>query len=314
MILAAAFGIFLCGPRHAYPDAREEVHKIIIPEAGKPVEIDNINGSVTVSAWDRDVIDVLAVKKTRKNKDELDRVSIVIDNTDVLKIRTDIDSRNRHERTFLEKLLEMNWSMEPRVTVEYTVNIPQSCILGKAKTTNGAVTISGTTGDTIAETTNGAVRIEKAQGRILAKSTNGSISAFDITGQIDAVTTNGKINCENISGIINAHTTNGAIDIQDSHSIRKVHTTNSSIDIKLTGFLDCDMDVKTTNGSITLQTPREMNVYLDMSTTNGSIEAEGFTITISQLSKNHLTGTIGTPERSVTLRTTNGSIRLKPNG
>jgi len=88
----------------AYSDIQEEFHRKIEAEEGKTIEIDNINGTVTVSSWENDYVDVFALKKTRRGRDELDRVTIEIHNNEVLEIITVVDKYNPDEYSFFERL------------------------------------------------------------------------------------------------------------------------------------------------------------------------------------------------------------------
>ena len=295
----------------AYSDFQEEFHKTIKIKKGKTIKIDNINGNVNVSSWDNDYVDVYALKKTRRSRDELDRVTIEVHNKDVLEITTLVDKYDPDEYSFFERLFKGLRTRNPKVTVEYTVKIPRTSNLGIAETTNGNVNITGTSGDTLAKTTNGRVFVDNVKGYINAISTNGNIEVINVEGSAEAKTTNGKVYIENVSGVVSARSTNSGIEIKGATEINSAGTTNGDIEISLTEHSSGDMDISTTNGSITLHVPSNFNGDVDLKTTNGSIKAENFTITLEKLSKNHLIGTIGNGGRFIKMKTTNGSINLE---
>ncbi len=307
LILAAIVSI----SPEAYPDTQEKFHKTIKVEEGKTIEIDNINGAVTVSSWENDYVDVFALKKTRMGRDELDRVTIEIHNNEVLEIITVVDKYNPDKYSFFERLYYGFQKRNPKVTVDYTVTIPFTCNPGIAKTTNGNVNISGTSGETLAKTTNGRVHVESVTGHMNAISTNGGIKIMDVDGSADARTTNGKVYIEDVSGTVNAKSTNSGIEIIGATELYSARTTNGNIKISLREHSSGDMDISTTNGSITLLVPAHFSADVDLKTTNGRIHAENFTITLKQLSKNHLIGTIGSGGRFLKMKTTNGSIKLE---
>ncbi len=306
LILAAVLSL----STEAYSDFQEEFHKTIKVEKGKTIVIDNINGNVNVSSWDNDYVDVYALKKTRRGRDELDRMTIEVHNKDVLEITTVADEYDPDEYSFFERFFKGFRKRNPKVTVEYTVKIPRTSNLGIAETTNGNVNITGTSGETLAKTTNGRVFVDDVKGYINAVSTNGSIKVIDVEGSADAKTTNGKVYIENVSGVTSAKSTNSGIEIKGTSEINSARTTNGNIKIFLTEDSSGDMDISTTNGSITLRVPLNFNGDVDLKTTNGSIKAENFTITLGKLSKNHLIGTIGNGGRFINIKTTNGSIIL----
>ncbi len=124
-------------------------------------------------------------------------------------------------------------------------------------------------------------------------STNGAIIATDCSGDFDCSTTNGKIRLEDISGSARAKSTNGSLYI----SFRKFNS-------------DKEMRFRTTNGSIKLLLPYNTNADLEARTTNGSIKCE-LPLT-ERYAKSHkrLEGEINDGGTLLTLRTTNGSIKI----
>ena len=60
----------------ALADTTVEFRKTVPLSPGAPVTVDNVNGSITVSAWDSTYADIFAVKQSKYNRDEIDKVSI----------------------------------------------------------------------------------------------------------------------------------------------------------------------------------------------------------------------------------------------
>ena len=54
--------------------AQEEFRETYKLKSGSPLSVENTNGSISVTVWDKDYVDVYAVKKTRKDEDELKKV------------------------------------------------------------------------------------------------------------------------------------------------------------------------------------------------------------------------------------------------
>jgi DUF4097 and DUF4098 domain-containing protein YvlB len=163
-----------------------------------------------------------------------------------------------------------------RVSVKYEVRVPRGVNLGKVRSTNGSVYIVGPVGHTNASTTNGRIELEGAKGTISLSSTNGKVEAANVEGELDADTTNGSIVLEMISyeGTIKAKTTNGSITLRIG-SLEKVNA---------------DLIARTTNGSISLDFP----------------------VTLKSLKKSRrsLEAQIGQGGPEISLRTTNGSIKI----
>jgi phosphoesterase RecJ-like protein len=124
-------------------------------------------------------------------------------------------------------------------------------------------------------------------------STNGAIIATDCSGDFNCSTTNGKIRLEDISGSARAKSTNGSLYI----SFRKFNS-------------EKEMRFRTTNGSIKLMLPYNTNADLEARTTNGSIKCELPLTERYAKSRKRLEGEINDGGTLITLRTTNGSIKI----
>lgn len=206
--------------------AQEEFHNTYTLKPGSALSVENTNGSVSVTGWDENYVDVYAIKKTNKDENELEKVEIQVSKNGNLSIET----------YYIEK--------RARVSVDYTIKAPKTIEVTYAKTTNGEVTLNGTYGDTYVKSTNGALRIENADGFIEAHTTNGNITLARSTGIKSARTTNGSIHATFLKLA-------GDVEIK---------TTNGSIKLTIPDDLDADVDLKTTNGSIKA---KEIPIMLD---------------------------------------------------
>ncbi len=218
------------------------------------------HGSVTITTWKEDKVDIKALKTTKGDPDKLKEVKIEVEaTTNSVSVNT-IYPRGKNIR----------------VSVKYEVKVPQGVNLGKVKSTNGNIYITGPVGHTNASTTNGRVDLDGAKGTISLSSTNGRIDAVNIKGELDARSTNGTIVLEMLSfeDTIKAKTTNGSITLRVG-SLEKVNA---------------DFNARTTNGSISLDLP--------------------VTLKGMKKSRRSLEGQIGQGGPEILLRTTNGSIKI----
>ena len=115
----------------------EEFHQAYALTPGGRVELDNINGAVHISTWDRNEVKVDAVKSA-DSKDRLDEARIEIDSgSDYLSIRT---KYRDHDLTF-------NWgSHNNPPSVEYTLTVPRGVRLDEIKLINGSLDVTGVSG------------------------------------------------------------------------------------------------------------------------------------------------------------------------
>lgn len=214
-ILSALFG----------QEESEEFSKVLPLKSGGTFSLKNVNGSITITTWKEDKVDIKALKTTKGDPDKLKEV----------KIEVEASANSVSVDTIFPK------GKNIRVSVNYEVKVPQGVNLGEVKSTNGSVYITGPVGHTNASTTNGRIELDGAKGTISLSSTNGRIEAVNIRGELDADTTNGTIVLEMISfeDTIKAKTTNGSITLRVG-SLEKVNA---------------DFNARTVNGSISLDLP-----------------------------------------------------------
>jgi hypothetical protein len=124
-------------------------------------------------------------------------------------------------------------------------------------------------------------------------------------------TVNGGIETGPLGSDVDAKTVNGSI-VVNSAGIARAKTVNGSITASL-GRADWNgpLEFKTVNGAITLDLPSDTSAEVRAETLNGDISTD-FPLTIlGRISRRHLTGTIGSGGRELSLKTVNGSIRLR---
>jgi DUF4097 and DUF4098 domain-containing protein YvlB len=153
---------------HAYT---EEFHQTYAITPDGRVELDNINGAVHISTWDRSEVKVDAVKYAG-TKERLDEAHIEIDSgKDYLSIRTRYPD---HQNNF-------NWgSRNNPAGVEYTLTVPRTVRLDEIKLINGSLDVTGVTGEVRASCINGRLEAHDLAGRAELSTINGRLDArFD---------------------------------------------------------------------------------------------------------------------------------------
>ena len=152
-------------------DFTEEFHQTYALNAGGRVELDNINGAVHISVWDRNEVKVDAVKYAG-TKERLDEARIEVEShADEISIRTKYPD---HDHTF-------NWgSRNNPAGVEYTLTVPRGARLDEIKLINGSLDITGTKGEVHASCINGKLEAHNLSGRADLSTINGHLDAtFD---------------------------------------------------------------------------------------------------------------------------------------
>lgn len=133
------------------------------------IEVDNLNGAVHISTWDRNEVQVDAVKSAR-SRERLDEARIEI-RSDVnhLSIRTEYPD---HDHTFWNDNRHHN-----PASVEYTLTVPRQARLDEIKLVNGALDLHGVAGEVRASCVNGRIEAQNLQGPAELNTVNGELDA-----------------------------------------------------------------------------------------------------------------------------------------
>lgn len=129
--------------------------------------------------------------------------------------------------------------------------------------------------------------------RFSGRTVNGGVETGELAGDVDARTVNGSIRVHS-AGVASAMTVNGSI-------------------IATLGRADWKgaLAFKTVNGAITLELPAAISAEVKAETLNGDISSDFPISVMGRSSRRELTGTIGGGGRELSLKTVNGSIRLR---
>jgi hypothetical protein len=127
--------------------------------AGGSFVLENVNGSVQVEGWDKDEVEVRAVKTAEKDQYDAEQVKI-----DVESQPGQVAVRTRYPQ-----------GQSGEVAVEYHIYVPTRVLLSGVGTVNGSVRVSGVDGSGELRSVNGNVEVLDSSGRFSAKTTNGNL-------------------------------------------------------------------------------------------------------------------------------------------
>jgi DUF4097 and DUF4098 domain-containing protein YvlB len=150
-------------------------------QPGGSFELQNVNGTVEVQGWDRNEVEVHAVKTAKHKESDLERVSIEID------AKPDAVSVSTH--------YPQNEGVE--VAVDYTIHVPHGARVEHIGTVNGTLRVAGVETVEDLHAVNGNIEVFEAGGSVHAHTTNGNVHLElahlqDKTGAT-AETTNGSL-------------------------------------------------------------------------------------------------------------------------
>jgi len=180
---AVCFCLFLLAAIWALPSyaITKDFNQNYPLQPGGTFELQNVNGTVEVQGWDRNEVEIHAVKTAKQGETDLERVSIEVD--------------ARPNAVSVTTRYPQNEGVE--VAVEYTIHVPHGARVEHIGTVNGTLRISGLENVEDLHTVNGDIEVFEAGGNIHAHTTNGNVHlelahAPDKSGAT-AETTNGSL-------------------------------------------------------------------------------------------------------------------------
>jgi DUF4097 and DUF4098 domain-containing protein YvlB len=186
----------------------EEFHQTYPLSANGRIELDNINGPVRVTAWDRNEVKVDAVKRAG-NRKRLEEAKIQVDSSsNSLSIRTEYPE---HNHTFWN-----DGNYDQAASVEYALTVPRNASLDEIKLVNGNLDIEG------------------VNGEVHVSCVNGRLTAHDLGGRAELSTVNGKLEAtvDRLESPLNVSSVNASVVLtlpSDAKAILEASTVNGAI-------------------------------------------------------------------------------------
>ncbi len=186
---------------------RDEFHQTYPLAANGVVSLENINGGVKITGWDRNEVKLDAVK-TADQQAKLAKIEIQVDSKpDAIHVKThyaDCEDRGCNNPG----------------SVEYTLMVPRGARVDQIRLVNGALDIDQITGEVHGASVNGRVNGTNLAGRVHLSTVNGGVTAvftperMKSTEPVDLSSVNGGVELtipSDSSAELSARTVNGGI-------------------------------------------------------------------------------------------------------
>jgi DUF4097 and DUF4098 domain-containing protein YvlB len=170
---------------------QEEFHQTYQLAPQGRIQLENINGNVRITGWDRNEVKVDAVKWAY-TRERLNEAQIVVDaSTDNISISTKYPQRSQ---TFRD---DREGKLNNPATVEYTLFVPRSARIDAVELINGNMSLEGLTNDVRASSINGNVLARGLMGEAKLATINGNLEAtfnqLDAAKSIALTSVNGNV-------------------------------------------------------------------------------------------------------------------------
>jgi DUF4097 and DUF4098 domain-containing protein YvlB len=296
LLLLCASALAFAGDGSRY---REDFHYTYPQTAGGRLTIDNFNGSVEITGWDQNNVDVSGTKYA-ESESLLHSMQIEVTSSgNAVRVKTTRPDPHHGN-----------------MGAKYVIRVPRRTELEEVSSSNGSLRVEDIDGNAHLSTSNGSVHLSRINGNVDAHSSNGSIQVSDVKGDVNFRTSNGGVHADNVEGGFEAETSNGGIraHLRDTPGGRPIRldTSNGSIDLDVDSLRQNDVIASTSNGPITVRMPASTAASIHASTnSNGSVRSDFDVLVHSgEISKHRIEGTIGGGGPKIDLTTSNGNINL----
>jgi len=264
---------------------KEDFHYTYSVKPGAKLSLENLNGAVEISGWEKDSVEVNG-SKYASTEAILNGLKIdVVASEDFVRIRTIPPSGHRGNRG-----------------ASYMIRVPRRMELERIVSSNGGI------------------RLEDLDGPARLRTSNGGVRVLRLRGPVEVLTSNARVELNDQTGGAVVHTSNGSINARLRDPERgktiKLESSNGGIDLTLDSLNDNDIQLNTSNSSIDVRLPGGAHADLKASTSNGRVTSD-FNVAVKsgEMSKAKVEGTIGAggsmaPLSQMDLSTSNGSIRI----
>ena len=237
----------------------EKLDRTFDVKPGATVAVANVNGSITVHAWDQPRVRIVAEKTVKAGNatataEAMKKLVVKIEPTaDAVRVTTHYP-RNKDNAWGL-----LDWITGDNIdaNVRYDVYVPRNSSLD-LESVNGSVVASDINGKHEVSTVNGKIEMTRCAGSLQAATVNGSVHAelTQVTKNqpIRISTTNGRISLvvpQTLGANVDADTTNGSID--SDLPIATTRVSRNSLRGTINGG-GSDLRLSTTNGGIEIRT------------------------------------------------------------
>jgi hypothetical protein len=230
------------------------------------VSLSNVNGSITIEAWDRNEVRLVATK-IADSKESMDLIDISINSRpEYLRIEADYKPWNAYEDKLRSRKAE----------VQFRLQVPRTAVLSEIEAVNGSVTLSNFVNITKVSAVNGNVIATNLRGTAKLSTVNGELRAnfekIEPGSSVNLETVNGRVNLEvpsDLNATIKADSLNGNISNDFGLPVKKGKYVGRDLHGRI-GSGDAPLRLTSVNGSLLInrkkdgKTPSSVTNLLNM--------------------------------------------------
>src|SRR5882672_5129771 len=269
------------------PLAQLDADTTVQVPAGSRLELERVEGSVSVRTWNRSAVQARATG----GRDVQLRVEV-----SGRRVTVEVEDED-HEPYDGDLSLTVPADMALSInSQDGNIEVIGSKAELDIETVEGSISVEGGSGVVTLHSTDGEIQVSAAKGRIELNAVDGSISGRDLEGDIRAESVDGSVMLENVNASgVEATTVDGSITLSGALQSGGRYRLGSH------------------DGNVTLAVPA-LDASVSVSTFSGSFESDfPVTLTGSRGGK-RMSFTVGNGAASVELESFDGAIRIERRG
>lgn len=272
--------------------ADEEVNRTIDASAKSYIEIYNTSGSIEVTGWSRNSVEIKGVLG-----DAVEELIVERDGAEIL-IRVEVPHRHRGD-----------------IDADLRIRVPEGSSL-EVSGVSTDIEIEGVLGKQSLSTVSGDIEVTGAKDDVEAESVSGdvTINGDGAHGSYDAATVSGDVVVRGVSGNVDAESVSGDVDViggvfDDAH----FESVNGDLTFHAGLTDNGDLSMESINGTVDILFTKPVYARFDIETFNGSIR-NCFGPKPQRTSKYspglELSFTFGDGDARVDVETLNGTVNI----
>lgn len=229
-----------------------------LPTGATPaVEISNVQGRVTVSAWERQEVQVTGTIENDKTEFEFSADTRHV----VIKVRPESHKSGRHDSGRDDALLDIKVPAGASLDVS-TVSADVS-----VEGVRGTQKLEAVSGNVTAATFDEEVEVRTISGDATVKGTGGK-------ARVEAESTSGDVTVRGVNGELQAQSVSGDVDIELGTVTRvRLETVSGNVKASLTLTPDARLTAESVSGDVTAHFAPPVNGEFDVESFSGDIES-----------------------------------------
>ena len=232
--------------------AQTEVEHTVTAAADGSVTIDNVSGSVVVTGWDRNEVQITGT--LGRNVEEL-RVEAEGGNVD---IEVELPSRSRNSNT----------------SAHLEVKIPRGAEL-EVETVSAEITVDGADGDLTTESVSGSVEISGNPESVDVETVSGNVEIDAEEAEVSVESVSGNVKVRGVARRLDVETVSGRVDVTgEGLTEADIENVSGNIVVEASLANGGDLDVSSHSGNVEIHLPKSTSARFEVSTFSGRIDNE----------------------------------------